>query len=264
LQAYIEELLTQDIDQLGKVAADFFAIKFRPADVTAAEHIVKTVPPESHDTAEDLAKLMRKKLADMGIDYEVTIDDRQGFQCRPNHREHRLSISKYAHLQFFPAESVAMHELVHIVRAVNGEFNNIPVDKNYLPTDEGLACLVQDEFLRGPTPSAFQHAIEYLAAHYSRTHGFREVYEFLRDHGCDAENAWLRGIRQKFGLIDTSRPGGLMKSAMYFYHERLLSELSQDELIRLFIAKIPANKLPDYPHFEGIVPLEKLQHLLNT
>jgi hypothetical protein len=92
--------------------------------------------------------------------------------------------------------------------------------------------------------------------------GFRDVYQFFIDHGCDAENAWLRCIRQKFGLRDTSRPGGIMKSGMYFYHEVLLRELSHDQLTRLFVGKITPADLGQHTSYKGVVPLEKVETLL--
>ena len=132
---------------------------------------------------------------------------------------------------------------------------------DYLPTEEGLGILIQDKLLRSPSASSFQHALEYLAANLSRTASFREVYQFLRDHGCDAENAWLRGIRQKFGIRDTSQPGGLMKSGMYFYHERLLQSLTEEELMRLFVGKISLARLEKYGVYNGVVPEEKVLSL---
>lgn len=201
---------------------------------------------------------MRRKLSDLNIDYTVKIVDEHGFQGRPDHEKHVLKLSKYLHLQFLTLDGITNHELVHIIRAVNGQYNNIPISEDYLPTEEGLACLVQDNFLTEPTPSSFQHALEYLAADLSRTASFREVYNFLIQHGSDPENAWLRGVRQKFGLRDTSKPGGLVKSGMYFYHENILRKLNKDKLLRLFVGKIALSELNQYPKYTGIIPADSI------
>lgn len=253
-QPLVNALLSQDEKTLTRAAADFFDVKFRPADIEFAKDLTTTIPPATNGTAKTYAALMRQKLQKLGIDYQVLIVDEHGFQGRPNHQKHILKLSKYLHLQFLTLDGITNHELVHIVRAINGDFNHIPISSDYLPTEEGLACLIQDELLTHPTASSFQHALEYLAANLSQTASFREIYNFLIAHGSDPENAWLRGIRQKFGLKDTSRPGGLVKSGMYFYHELLLCHLSQDELLRLFVGKISLAELPNYPQYIGQVP----------
>lgn len=263
-QPLVDALLNQNGELLTHAAAEFFDVKFRPEDLEFAQNLIAHIPPATNGTATEYAKLMRQKLTALGIDYQVKIIGEHGFQGRPNHKKRILKLSKYLHLQFLTLDGITNHELVHIIRAVNGEYNHIPASPNYLPTEEGLACLIQDEFLTHPTASSFQHALEYLAADLSRTVGFREIFNFLISHGSDPENAWLRGIRQKFGLKDTSQPGGLVKSGMYFYHENLLHNLSQDELLRLFVGKISLAELPQYSHYQGIIPSAKIQQMLFT
>lgn len=260
----IDALLAQNKVAIEEAASKYFDVTFRAQDILFAEGLVKKVPQATNGTADQLAPLLERKLRELGIDYGVEVVDKHGFQCRPDHKAKVIRISKYLHLQFYSTEGVANHELVHIIRAVNGTFNGIPTAPDYLPTEEGLAILVQDKLLRSPLASSFQHALEYLAAHMSREVGFREIYSFLREHGCDAENAWLRGIRQKFGLRDTSQPGGLMKSGMYFYHEQLLRELSEHELVRLFVGKISLAQLPNYKSYTGAVPQEKIEAFIKV
>lgn len=263
-KSLIKALLSQDGQAITAAASEFFDVKFREDDIKLAKDLIKHVPAASNGNAEAYAKLMRQKLAKLGIDYTVEVVDEHGFQGRPNHKKHILKLSKYLHLQFLSLDGITNHELVHIIRAVNGEYNNIPISGNYLPTEEGLACLLQDEMLTRPTPSSFQHALEYLAAHLSQTVGFREIYNFLIDHGSDPENAWLRGIRQKYGLRDTSRPGGLVKSGIYFYHENLLRCLSQDELLRLFVGKIAVSELSKYHEYRGKIARDEIISLIQT
>lgn len=259
----IDALLAQHKPALEEAASKYFDVLFRAQDILCAKRLIEQVPQASNGTAEDLAPLLEHKLQELGLGYGVEIVDKHGFQCRPDHKAKVVRLSKYLHLQFYSAEGVANHELVHIIRAVNGVYNGIVPAPDYLPTEEGLSVLIQDGLLRLPSASSFQHALEYLAAHLSRNAGFREVYTFLRQHGCDAENAWLRGIRQKFGLCDTSQPGGLMKSGMYFYHEQLLRELSKPELIRLFVGKIPLARLSSYKSYTGMVPREKIEAFIS-
>ena len=257
----VNALLNQDGSAIIRAASAFFDVEFRETDIKLAHELISIVPPSTNGTAEEYATLMREKLAQLSIDYKVKIVDEHGFQGRPNHKKHLMKISQHLHLQFLSLDGITNHELVHIVRAINGEHNRIPKSNDYLPTEEGLACLVQDELLTRPTPSSFQHALEYLAAHLSQTAGFREIYDFLIKHGSDPENAWLRGIRQKFGLRDTSKPGGLVKSGMYFYHENLLHNLPKNDLLRLFVGKIALSELSNYPKYTGTVPAETINKM---
>lgn len=78
-------LLTQDRAAIEKAAASFFDVKFRSEDLTLATKLIQHVPPESNGTAHEFAKLMQKKLQELGINYEVKIVAMHGFQCRPNH-----------------------------------------------------------------------------------------------------------------------------------------------------------------------------------
>lgn len=259
-----DAMLVQDVDQMRQNAAEYFDVEFRKQDVELANSLTKTVPKASNGTAAELAVIFQNKLDALNIDYTVEVVDRHGFQCRPNHRMRKIQLSKYMHLQFLSTEGVANHELVHVIRAVNGSYNGIDVQPDYLPTEEGLSCLVQDEMLREPTASSFQHALEFLAAELSVKASFKDVFDFLVSKGADEESAWLRGIRQKFGMKDTSKPGGLMKSGMYFYHEQLLRELSKDEIVRLFVGKIPTHQLGKYPKYTGVIPEEKIHALLTS
>lgn len=257
-----QAILSQNGEAITHEAAKFFNVKFRPEDIDFAYNLISTTPSSANGTADEYAKLMRQKLAQLGIDYKVEVVDEHGFQGRPNHKKHILKISKYLHLQFLSLNGIVNHELTHIIRAVNSEFNHIPISADYLPTEEGLACLIQDEFLVKPTPSSYQHSLEFLAANLSQTAGFREIFDFLITHGFDPENAWLRGIRQKFGIRDTSQPGSLVKSGMYFYHENILRDLNKEELLRLFVGKISLDELDQYPKYTGKIPQSALEEVL--
>ncbi len=262
--ALAKAILNQDGKAITQEASKFFDVKFRPEDIDFAYNLISNTPPSANGTVNEYAELMRQKLTQLGIDYKVEIVDEHGFQGRPNHEKHILKLSKYMHLQFLSLNGIVNHELTHIIRAVNGEYNHISKSANYLPTEEGLACLIQDEFLVKPTSSSYQHSLEFLAANLSQTAGFREIFDFLTTHGFDSENAWLRGIRQKFGLCDTSQPGGIVKSGMYFYHENILKHLNKNELLRLFVGKISLDELDQYPVYTGKIPQSAIEEVLFT
>lgn len=246
LSSLIDALVMQDMEQMTSAAQQYFDVTFREADIAQAESIVSTIPKIQNGNAEQLATQVRSHLQTLDIPYTVEIVDRHGFQCRPQHKKQRLLISKYANLQFFSIVGVAMHEMVHIIRAVNGKANGITPQEGYLATEEGLACLLQDIYSGDGEGSLFQHALEYLGAYKSLNSSFREIYDFFREHGLNEDVAWQRGIRQKFGLQDTAQHGGLCKSGMYFYHQQVLSLLPQEELLNLFAGKIRADQIDEY------------------
>ena len=115
-----DALVIQDRTAIERAAKAYFDVQFRPEDISFAERLVQEVPNASNGTAEQLAPLIESKLRDFGIGYKVEIVDKHGFQCRPDHKNKVIRISKYLHLQFYSVEGVANHELVHIIRAVNG------------------------------------------------------------------------------------------------------------------------------------------------
>ena len=254
-------IYAQDKNEIEKTSREFFSIEFRQSDIDLANKLIEKIPEKNRVTAEEYKTLAVNKFTEFGIDYKVEIVDKHGFQGRPDHRAKILRLSKYLQPEFYSVEGLVKHELVHIIRAINGEYNGIPVNPKYLATDEGLAGLIQDDLLTHETSSAFQHALEYLSALVARDAGFREVYDFLKTHGCSDESAWLRGIRQKFGICDTSKPGSLMKSGMSFYNELLIRELNEDEHVRLFVGKISPDDLPNYTKYEGKIPVEKILSL---
>lgn len=249
-----DALVAQDSTAIRAAAMTFFEIELRPADLALAEAIIKTLPKETNATAEQLASYLETILQQLEIDYNVILTDQAGFLCRPNHDDQTITISRHSDFNYIDVTAAAKHELVHVIRAVNGKANGITPELNYLPTEEGLACLLQDHYTVNGHNSLFQHAIEYYAAHLADTKSMREIYDWLRERGLNKDLAWQRGIRQKYGLRDTTQPGGILKSAMYFYHEQLLTKLKPEELLRLFVGKISQLSLERYPKYEGIIP----------
>jgi len=47
---------------------------------------------------------------------------------------------------FFSMDGFIKHEMTHILRYVNGNITKFLESSNYLPTEEGLACFMQDTY----------------------------------------------------------------------------------------------------------------------
>lgn len=201
----------------------------------------------------------RRAMEYLNLDYKIEVSRKSGFYFRPNHVYKKIKISYTARLEFFSVDGAIKHELTHVIRSVNGMKNIIKPHGRYLCTEEGLASFMQDFYGTEGMRSYFQHAAEYVASAIGEKGSLRDIYEFFRGVGFSKKLAWQRAARHKFGFIDCSKPGDIMKPAMYFYHEQKIRNIDQDTLWKLFAGKIPISDARSLPEYTGIVPLEKLQ-----
>jgi len=148
--------------------------------------------------------------------------------------------------------------MTHILRYVNGKYNKISRSTNYLPTEEGLACFMQDTYGEFGGASLFQHAAEYTVTEIALKSSLRQMFDYLCDIGFTKELAWQRAIRHKFGFVDTSQPGDIMKPSMYFYTEQQLKKLTTEELLKLFVGKISLQEINNFQEYTGLIPQNKL------
>jgi hypothetical protein len=95
--------------------------------------------------------------------------------------------------------------------------------------------------------------MEYVATSVGLGGGsLRDIYECFRDFGASDELAWKRASRHKFGFIDTSVGGDIVKPAMYYANEQKVGELSATEKLRLFVGKIASSELDNHPKYKGL------------
>jgi hypothetical protein len=137
--------------------ASFLSLHQLAAGIVA--HQNKTI---HSGTAQEYAKLLQDAFKLFDLDYQVQISAAKGFNARPNHREKTVVVSESIHYEFFSLAGGVRHELVHILRAGNGDYNQIKRSEDYLPTEEGLASYYQDHIVGVTDRGLVQHAIEYL------------------------------------------------------------------------------------------------------
>lgn len=257
---FINTLLTQDNNKITLIAQQKFDTTIYSDILATAKDITSILPNKKHH--QDLHTLVsefKKALTAFDINYQIVVSNRRGFNIRPQHTRQRLVISKHLQLEYFSVESEVRHEVVHLIRAVNGTSNNTPKSDGYLPTEEGLASYCMDFTDPDDTGSLFQHAAEYVATQVGLDGSFRDIFNYFRSIGFSPLLAWQRGIRHKFGFKDTSKPGDIMKPAMYFHHEMKIKQLTNSERLRLFSAKINIADLPQFPEYNGQVSIEKIK-----
>lgn len=261
LQDFFQAVKSQDSSLIEVQAGKLFDTKLTKDFLLLANQII-AVKPETlaKESLDEVVASFNEAFKFFGLDnYKVEVADQRGFNFRPVPRHQKIIVSKYLILDFFSIDGEVKHELAHILRYENGKHNNIPVSKDYLPTEEGLAAYCQDYAGLNGRSSLFQHAAEYAVTQVGLEGSLRDVIEFLESVGFSKELAWQRAVRHKFGFVDTSQPGDIMKPSMYFYHEQIIKQLSADEKYRLFVGKISVNQLKLFTSYRGLIPLEKLK-----
>lgn len=255
-----QAIFEQDHKLNVKFARKVFQTTF-DIDTRDAAQLIVDNKPEYKRTIKmvDVAKAFQKAFDILDIDYAVNIVKKGGFYFRPNHHKRDISISYKAALQFFTIDGVVKHELTHVIRHLNGEANDLPTTLDFLPTEEGLASYMQDYHGERGDASLFQHAAEYNASLVGLNGPLREIFDYFRSLGFNKKIAWQRAARHKFGFSDTSKPGDIIKPAMYFHHEQKIKELPEDRRWILFSAKESQKQLGRLPEYQGIIPLEKLK-----
>ncbi len=252
-------VLSQDHKEIVRCAKAYFETEIDEDIQQLAQEYTRQTPERISEKVEDLAEAFRKAFEFFDLDYKVILSERKGFNIRPEPKKQQIIISDSAELDFFSIDSEIKHEMTHVLRYENGCFNNIPNGKNYLPTEEGLACYMHDFYSHEGKSSLFQHAAEYIATKVGLNGSLRDIYNYLISIGFSEELAWQRSIRHKFGFKNTSEAGDIIKPAMYFYYEQRIQNLSEGEIWRLLVGKISISSLPQYPEYKGKYSLEKIQ-----
>lgn len=247
-----EAILSRDRDAIINEAKLLFETELEDSLLNYSKEILKHKPAVNIGKGpEELIEGFKIALDKFGIEYKVLVTNSEGYNIRPIHVKREVHISKNPSQQFFKVKDILKHEMLHIVRAENTEYNRIPKSNNFLPTEEGFASFVQDYEHSVPTSSIFQHAAEYAVTEVCLNGSLRNAIEFLVSVGFSEDNAWKRSIRHKFGFIDTSLPGDIMKPSMYLFNAEKIKKLTKDEQLRLFVGKISIKDLSDCPEYKG-------------
>lgn len=247
----VSAIIIQDYNQITFEAERLFFVPWTMNLLNLARREVLVCPLPKLVSVQEIQSVYTNIIKKFNLDYQVEIVDLNGFVGRPQPSKKRIIISSFAKPYFFTLEGSARHEFTHIFRYENGVYNGIKRSANYLPTEEGLASYTQDNWSGKVGPSKFQHAAEYAVTEVMRQGTLRDGVEYLISIGFPPKLAWQRASRHKFGFIDTTKPGDIMKPAMYFAYSQKISELSEDERIRLFVGKISIEELSHYPEYTG-------------
>lgn len=256
-----ESVKTQNHSVITLTAQKLFEVNIDEVTLSQSKKDAAFVGKSSPGSAQEFAHLVRQALVQFAIDYTVEISDESGFNARPQHGLKKLIISKDTHFDYFSMEGGVRHDMTHIIRYLNGKYNKIKKSQNYLPTEEGLASWCQDN--TNDDNGLAQHAMEYIASSVGMEGSLRDIFNCLCDLGMSQELAWKRACRHKFGFVDTSKPGDILKPAMYYQNELRIGKLSSEEKLRLFVGKISLDQIEDHPKYLGIWGSDLLQDYFN-
>jgi len=252
-----ESIKKQDHISIVQSASSLFDTSITDEFTASAYQQSSVIGRLSTGSAQEYARLFQNALDEFDIsDYKIILTDSSGFNARPNHNDKTITISNQIHFEYFSMEAGVRHELVHVIRYKNGIYNHIKRADNYLPTEEGLASWCQDN--TNDDNGFTQHAIEYVASSVGIKGSLRDIFDTMCDFGMSAELAWKRASRHKFGFVDTSIPGDIIKPALYYANEIKVDKLTTDEKLRLFVGKISMDDLGNYPDYIGLWPAIKL------
>lgn len=246
-----QAIVNQETELIASVAEQLFQVPWNQELLETAKMELNAAPSPTKVEVQEIQTKYQEIVKYFGIDYAVEVVDKPGFVSRAQPSKKLILVSKYAAAYFFTLAGSARHEFTHVLRYENGSYNGISKSATYLATEEGLASYTQDFWAGVTEPSRFQHAAEYTVTEVCRKGSLRDAVEYLVGIGFPPKLAWQRAVRHKFGFTDTSRPGDIMKPAMYFAYAEKVHALSLDERLRLFVGKIALEDLPLYPEYRG-------------
>lgn len=253
-KSFVEAVLRQNHNEIVTQGELVFSTKLDQEKLALAREITSQ-PPKSLLTppTDVIVKAFEVAMEKLEIDYAMEVSDQHGFNFRPDHKNRKIVMSRHANLQYYSVDGEVKHELVHVIRRLNGKHNKISVSRNYLPTEEGLATYFQDYIGEESASAAFQHAAEYVLTDHALQYSLRSCVDFWESLGFNRELAWQRSIRHKFGFQDTSLHGDNMKPSMYFFWEQEIRKLNDSEKLRLFNGKIRLDELSQYESYSGAI-----------
>jgi hypothetical protein len=244
-----EAIKLQDHTAIVEASSKLFEVQISEDVLDRAVAITKQEGQDSKGSAEEIKLLFDQAFKEFNLDYKAKIVERAGFNIRPSHTTKELLISEHIEFGYFSMEAEVKHEMVHIIRQVNGKHNGISPSQRFLPTEEGLATWCQDH--ANDDLSQVQHAMEYVGSAVGIGSGLREIYDCFCAMGMSKELAWKRAVRHKFGFVDTSLPGDILKPAMYFANAKKVDKLNQEERLRLFVGKINLEEMANHQLYIG-------------
>ncbi len=275
LQLEIELCKSRGSSKISTITRELYNCSFEKEYLKNAElDAASPLPFESKEnkTAQEVVVGIQQYLEDYQIyDWNLELSEQTDFYFRVKASEKRILINKNFNWDFTDFDNMLAHEIDgHVIRAINAsKQKNILLKKPlpfYIKTEEGLASFLGNYCSNTGEINRKHHALKYLAGHLAITSSFKEVFEFLCDHGFTPQLAFQRTFRLKRGFEDTSIEGCFAKEALYY--EGMLEVrnflLTGGDIKKLYSAKIGLEDLPFAQVPEDIIIPKRITQYLNN
>lgn len=237
-----------------------------PSDalVQAASLIVdsSTTPlsdqPSRRFSSLETASVMEAALAAVGCEgWTVQIQANMAARASVNGGLQRVRLRSDVQLTEGEVRRLVVHEIGgHVLRWVNSRaqpepFLAAPLG-NTVPTEEGLAALLEERMNVADNSQTRTYALRVLAVHWAQQHPLLEVARLLQRH-MGVEDAADLAIRVKLGMVDPQRPGGPTKDKGYLQGLLELRSVAIDsphDIDLLRCSKWPMELLPQLRELE--------------
>ena len=214
--------------------------------------------PEETVTPDEMASILREKLKEKGIGWEVVLSRKIVPNITVSPKDRTIYVNSGINYTAEEIERLKVHEIeVHIYRGVNGENQPYRIFAEglagYDETEEGLAIVAEEitGCLKSDTRQMKLYAGRAICVDYCMKGTFYETFMNLREFFPD-DIAYRLTERGKRGLRDTSKKGGFTKGFHYISGWRKVKKYVEEggDLSILYMGKI------------GLEDVESLRHLL--
>lgn len=193
---------------------------------------------------QEVAKHMGEMLRKFGFNWKIEVSDQISSRISINPVKKTLRVKKNSFFSKADLTRFWVHEIqTHVFRYENGMRQPLRVFAqgfdNYLPTEEGLAVLMEERANVLKAETLRLYAGRAIAAFDAPSSNFVQIFMKLRQY-FDENMAYAITQRVKRGLVNTALPGGLTKDHIYLtgYHQLRYYASSGGDLPILFMGKM--------------------------
>lgn len=216
-------------------------------------------------TPEEMAKQLKKELQEYNLNWDVTISSKIVPKISILSNVETVNINKKYNYTKEELERLKVHEMVHILRGVNGAMQPWKIFKHglarYEETEEGLAICTESIAgkLKRDKRQLRIYAGRLLSINYGLNNSFYKTFCNLRNY-FSPYMAYRLTERVKRGLKNTKNKGAFTKDRYYLTGWRKVENfMSQGNLDTLYVGKIGlehVNIIEELIH-EGILKYPK-------
>ncbi len=275
LELTLQLLLARGTSKMSLVTQELFNCRFDEQTLKLAQvdaELEETFTSQETRTKEEVVSGLKEYLAQYEVyDWDISLSTQTDFYFRVKAQKKQILIGQNFNWDFTDFDTMLAHEIDgHVIRAINASHQTEPLLQKPLPfyikTEEGLATFLGDYCSTSATLARKHHALKYLAGYLALTASFKNVFEFLADHGFTPELAFQRTFRLKRGFSDTSIPGLFAKEAMYYEGMVEVKKFLDNggNVHQLYAGKVGLEDLPLVTLPEKQIIPERLTRYLNA